>query len=249
MWRKLPASRPLFFAVFGGNSVPLRVLVVNSSLLIRRIRVIRGCCLSLLNGYITWHGRPGRVLWTTFLTGETPVPRDWGGGLLYPGLYFGWPFRPADTGVWLNIYGHGLTLSDWFSFRKRSLTPPSLKTRKHRPMARSERHDGACLLLWPAFQAGGREEPPLQSKCRLAGAPRWRFEAVIFSILMAVTHKIWGASLEDDHNLSWWAQPTLQKIIAASGLYEIVGTALPYGPAFILHPSSSDAGGTGFHCR
>ena len=32
---------------------------------------------------------------------------------------------------------------------------------------------------------------------------------------MAVTYKIWGASLEDDHNLSWWAQPTLQKITAS----------------------------------
>ena len=27
------------------------------------------------SGYYDWRGRPGRVLWTTFLTGETPVPR------------------------------------------------------------------------------------------------------------------------------------------------------------------------------
>ena len=51
---------------------------------------IRGCCLLLLNGCITWHGRPGHVLWTTFLTGETQVPRDWrcalGPGYLVAGL-------------------------------------------------------------------------------------------------------------------------------------------------------------------
>jgi hypothetical protein len=55
--------------------------------------------LSLLNGCITWHGRPGRVLWTTFLTGETPMPRDWGGGSLCPGLSCGWPAEEQVFGV------------------------------------------------------------------------------------------------------------------------------------------------------